>query len=175
MSERLFLALWPDSSARAALDSVSRGLALQGGRIIPAHSLHVTLVFLGGVDAVRRGCIEQAVASVRAEPFEFELTAVEWRRKTGIVWATAPEVPAPLLDLVASLQSALTPCQHSPEPRAHRLHVTLARDVRMAPRRQVIAPIAWRAAELCLVSSTLTPTGSDYTVARRWPLYQSPG
>jgi RNA 2',3'-cyclic 3'-phosphodiesterase len=175
VSERLFLALWPDDSARAALDKVARGLALKDARVIPAHNLHVTVIFLGSVDAARRACIEQAIASVRAQPFEFELTAVEWRRKTGIVWATAPEVPAPLLDLVVSLQSALTACQHTSEPRRYRLHVTLARDVQMAPRRQAIAPIVWRAAEFCLVASTLTPTGSDYTVARRWPLHQSPG
>lgn len=170
MTERLFLALWPDSSVRAALDSVSRGLRLKGGRIIPARNLHVTLVFLGNIDAARRVCMEQAVSSVRASAFEFLLTAVEWRRKTGIVWATPAEISAALLDLVTSLQSALSVCQQSLERRPYRLHVTLARDVQAGPRLQAIAPITWRAAEVCLVSSGLTPAGSEYTVARRWPL-----
>lgn len=170
MSERLFLALWPDEGVQGALDSVTRGLPLKGGRIVPAHNLHVTLTFLGNVDAPRRACVEQAVSSVRASAFEFLLTAVEWRRKTGIVWATAAEIPAALPGLVASLQAALTACQYSPDPRPYRPHVTLARDVRAGPRRQAIAPIRWRCGEICLVSSRRTPVGSDYTLVRSWQL-----
>lgn len=170
VTERLFLALWPDGSAREALDAVSRSLRLKGGRLVAADNLHVTLVFLGNVDAARRLCVEQAVASVRGRAFEFVLTAVAWRHKTGIVWATAPEVPAALLDVVASLQSALTVCQYLPNPRPYRPHVTLARDVVAGPRWQAIAPVVWRSAEVCAVSSRLTPAGSDYTVVRRWPL-----
>lgn len=169
--ERLFLALWPDQEVSARLANACADLALKGGRLIAPRNLHVTLIFLGDTEAARRACIEQAVSSVRAGAFQAVLTEVEWRRKTGIVWATAPEVPAALLDLVAQLRAALAACLQPRDPRPYRWHVTLARDVRHGPRRQAIAPIVWRAGEVCLVSSKLTPAGSEYTVERRWPLH----
>ncbi|MFL6623280.1 MAG: RNA 2',3'-cyclic phosphodiesterase [Sulfurifustis sp.] len=169
MSERLFAALWPDDTVRAALADAAGRLALSGRAVAP-RNLHATLVFLGNVDAERRRCIEQAIDGVNAGPFQCVLTHAEWQRRSRIVWLAAEEVPPALGALVASLQSALQACGHAPERRLYRLHVTLARDVARAARRQPIAPIAWSVRDLCLVSSRLGAGGSEYEVVRRWLL-----
>lgn len=170
-AQRLFLALWPDAAVRAQLESVCRALPLAGGRLIAPDNLHATLAFLGAVDAARRGCIERALDSVTASPFEFALTELAWRRRSGgIVWLGAAQVPPALRELVAALDVALAPCGCVPETRPYRLHVTVARNVRAAPRQRAFAPVHWRAAEFCLVSSLLTAAGSAYTVERRWSL-----
>lgn len=174
IAQRMFLALWPNDAVRARLAATCRALELNGGRLIAAQNLHVTLVFLGAVDAARRACVETALSSVRGNAFEFALTRVEWRRRGGMVWLAAPEVPAALRELAASLNAALIPCGHRAEPRPFRLHVTAARDVRRAGRRQALAPIVWRAHDFCLVSSRLTPEGSEYSIDRRWPLSGHP-
>jgi 2'-5' RNA ligase len=168
MTERLFVALWPDDGVRAQLAEACSRLSLEGGRVIASHNLHVTIVFLGNADAERRVCIEQALGSVRGSAFDFTFTHVEWRRRTGIVWLAADEAPAPLLALVAELRTALAAC--APESRPYRLHLTLARDVAQGPRRQAIAPIRWRTCAVTLASSRLTPKGSEYSVVRQWPL-----
>lgn len=152
---------------RAQLESACRGLALAGGRLIPPENLHATLVFLGTVDAARRPCIEWVLATVPARAFEVALTELAWRRQGGIVWLAAPCVPAALEELVTALNAALGGCGHTPERRPYRLHVTVARNVRRAPRRRTIAPVQWRVSALCLVSSVPAPAGSVYTVERR--------
>src|SRR5437660_12322370 len=94
-SERVFFALWPDERVRAELAEVGAKYSLQGGRTIAPHNLHVTLAFLGTVPAEQRACIEAAAESLHASAFEFALTYIEWRRKTGIVWLGEDEaVPA---------------------------------------------------------------------------------
>lgn len=169
-AQRLFLALWPDDAVRAELESACRRLTLHGGRMIAPRNLHVTLAFLGAADAARRTCIEQAAGAVAGRAFEFALTRVEWRRKGGMAWLTASDVPPALRELIASLNAALLPCGHAPESRPYRLHLTLARNVRSIGRDRAIAPVSWRAHDFCLVSSRLGAGGSEYTVERRWAL-----
>lgn len=169
-TQRLFLALWPDATVRSQLEASSRALPLLGGRLVAARNFHVTLVFLGLADSLRRACIEQAAAAVHAAPFEFELTEAQWRPRTGIVWVVGHEVPPMLNQLAASLNSAMAGCGHAAEPRPFRLHVTVARNVRRAERRRPLAPIHWRAERFCLVSSVTGPQGSEYTVERDWAL-----
>lgn len=169
MTERLFVALWPDDGVRAALLAAAGGLAL-GGRAVAPSNLHATLVFLGNADAARRACIERAIDGVQAMSFQCALTHAEWQRRSRIVWLAADQVPAALGTLVAALQGALEACGHAPERRPYRLHVTLARDVARAPRKQPISPIVWTARDVCLVTSRLGARGSTYDVVRRWPL-----
>lgn len=167
--ERLFIALWPDAVVRCKIAEAIADLGVTG-RVAAAANLHVTLVFLGACGRARRDCVERAGESVTAPAFEISLTQLQWRRRGGIVWLAAPDVPAPLAQLVDSLNAALEPCGHAPEPRSFRPHVTLARDVRRFAGAQTVAPIVWRVGDYCLVSSTLGPQGSRYSVERRWPL-----
>ncbi len=169
-TERLFLGLWPPAAVRAQIASISRDLSLEGGRLIVPVNLHMTLAFLGDCDATRRECIELAAASVAAPVFRLNLAAIQWRRRTGIVWLTASDVPEPLAQLVGSLNCALVPCGHAPDSRPFRAHVTVARNVRRLRGEPCVASIEWYVRDYCLVSSTLTPRGSDYAVVKRWPL-----
>lgn len=169
-AQRLFLALWPDDGVRAQFESVRRQLPLYGGRLVAARNLHATLVFLGTTGSARRTCLERALASVGGDAFELALTKVEYRRRGGMVWLSAAENPSALGDLLAGLNAALAACGHVPEPRPYRAHVTLARDVRHAATAPAFAPILWRVHDFCLVSSTPTPSGSEYAVGRRWTL-----
>lgn len=169
MSERLFVALWPDDTVRAALAEAAHKLAI-AGRATPPRNLHATLVFLGDVDRHQRECIERAIDGVDAVSFQCLLTHAEWQRRSRIAWLAAERVPAELSALVTSVQAALEACGHAPERRPYRLHVTLARDVPRAPRSQAIAPIAWPVRDMSLVSSRQGRGGSEYEVVRRWPL-----
>jgi 2'-5' RNA ligase len=168
--ERLFLGLWPPAEVRAQIVSISRVLSLEGGRLIVPNNLHMTLAFLGDCDATRRECIELAAASVTAPVLRLNMAAIQWRRRTGIVWLTASEVPEPLAQLVASLNCALVPCGHAPDSRPFRAHITVARNVRRLRGEPCVTSIEWYVRDYCLVSSTLTPRGSDYAVVKRWLL-----
>lgn len=166
---RLFIALWPDAVVRSNIAEAIANLELRG-RVTAANKLHVTLVFLGEIDPTRRSCIEQGLASIEASPFEFVLSQPVWRRRSAMVWLTASAVPASLRDLVTQLRAALVSCGHSPDPRPYRLHLTAARNVHRFTHGRVFAPISWRVSDFCLVSSTLSASGSEYSIVKRWPL-----
>jgi 2'-5' RNA ligase len=165
---RLFFAVWPDAAAAAALAVLARQLAgVCGGRPVPAEKLHITLAFLGEVDADRTadllGC-----AAARARPFRVELDRVGAFRRAGVAWA-GPSMPAP--ELVA-LQEALAACLGAKgfalEEREFNPHLTLVRRIERKTPVASISPIAWNADAFTLVRSE---TGiGRYTVVERWPL-----
>ncbi|MGH8210965.1 MAG: 2'-5' RNA ligase family protein [Steroidobacteraceae bacterium] len=62
-SRRVFFALWPDDELRAAFARATHeAVRVAGGRSVPAHNLHATLLFLGPV-AERRIPELQAIAA----------------------------------------------------------------------------------------------------------------
>ena len=172
--ERLFLALWPPADVRDEMASIVQQLSPEGGRLIAPANLHMTLAFLGDCDAARRACIENAAESAAAPAFNVRLVEAQWRRRGGMVWLAAPDVPKSLTSLVVSLNRALVACGHMPDSRPFRAHVTVARNVRHLRRQAAGVLVEWPVREYCLAASMLTSRGSNYTVVRRWPLRADP-
>lgn len=175
MSERLLFALWPAPPVIETLEKAWHDFVPARGRPIATRNWHITLIFLGTVDAVMRRCVEPAAGSVDGSPFDVVLDQIEWRRRQRIVWAGATTTSAALVSLVEKLTKALAECGYKAEGRAYRPHVTLVRDVMQyahSPKLS-IAPIHWHVSDFCLVNSRAGVTGSEYTVLRRWPLHSA--
>lgn len=171
--QRLFFALWPDDATRRALASLVRAhLAAGRGRPVAPANLHLTLEFLGGVDAAFRACAERAAASVSATAFELELRRIGHWPRPRVLWSAPEETPDALVGLVDTLRSALVACGHEPDPRPYRAHVTLARKVRARVPTAAHAPIRWPVSEFCLVASETDPRGARYSPLARWSLDQ---
>lgn len=169
-AERLFLALWPDDAVRTALQALIASLGDIDARVIPARNLHLTLAFLGNVDAPRRHCVEQACDGIRAREFVLPLERVRSRARGGALWIEPAAVPPVLTDLAGKLRLSLGRCQFEPETRPYRAHVTLARAMRRRVAPVSFAPIMWRAQEFWLVKSVLESSGARYEIQRRWAL-----
>lgn len=169
-AERLFLALWPDDAVRTALQALVASLGNIDARVIPARNLHLTLAFLGNVDATHRHCVEQACDSIRARELDLPLERVRSRARGGVLWIEPAAVPPVLSELVGELRLSLGRCQFEPETRPYRAHVTLARAMRRRAAPVSPTPIMWRAQEFCLVKSVLESSGAGYQIQRRWPL-----
>ncbi len=169
-TERLFLALWPDDAVRTALQELVAGLGPVEARVIPAHNLHLTLVFFGEVDEVRRRCVEQVCDGVRAREIVLPLDRIRSRARVGVLWIEPAAMPTAMTDLVRELGLSLQQCRFEPETRPYRAHVTLARAMRRRLAPISPTPIVWRAHEFCLVKSILEPGGARYEIRRRWPL-----
>jgi len=148
-----------------------------GGRPTHPADLHVTLAFLGEVEAERRACCEAAAQGIRAAPFHLRLTRVGHWPRPRILWC-GPEVePAPLLPLVGALTEALRPCGLRGERRPYATHVTLARKVASFDARAATADwhLDWRISGFVLAASREGPP-PRYQVLRRWDFASdSPG
>lgn len=174
--ERLFFALWPDEPTRLGLIEVTAQLLAPGtARRVPTVDLHLTLVFLGAVDAQARRCCERAAAGVHAEKFSLVIDRAGCWKRRGIAWAGASEQPAALALLVQRLNAALAGCGFEPETRPYRAHITLARNARQAKPRLAIVPLRWDIDRFYLVVSRppparTTPASGRYEVLRYWNL-----
>lgn len=169
--KRLFVALWPPAGLQEALHTAAGKWVVSGrGRVLPAENLHLTLAFLGPVDAEQEACVIARVEGVRAAPFELVLDQAGLWRRSGILWVGASQTPEALLALTTDLNAALGTCGYQPDTRPFKVHVTVARHVRSAARPLMIAPHRWRVDSFCLVQSQTLPRGAQYEILQRWPL-----
>lgn len=157
---RLFLALWPEPAVRDALQAHADAWAwpAQARRTRPER-LHVTLHFLGNVDAGLLPAMQQAL-QVPWQGCELALdTPQVW--PGGMAVAEAGEVPAELAALHAALGKRLHSLGLAVEKRPYRPHVTLARKAFGARPPPGLAPLRWRVgAQYRLVQSL--PGGRGY-------------
>lgn len=167
--QRLFFALWPDEALREALTPLLRLKRECGGRAHPPSNLHITLNFLGMVDAAIRDCLERAADEIAVPPFELTLDRFGYWPRPKVMWLGCSKVPGPLQALVEGLNGAMRGCGLQPEGRPYHPHLTLLRKAQRAPTAEPPS-LTWQADDFVLAESVSTPGGVEYRVLRRWPL-----
>ncbi len=170
-TQRLFFALWPSIELSRELYQLA-GDVLEGGagqRVLP-ENIHLTLAFLGSVDASFRQCAEQAATAIRAVSFTLMLEQTGHWPKSGILWAGPRQTPPPLLQLVQELNAGLAGCGYAAEHRPYAAHLTLARKARPRQAIHPIEPRAWEINRFHLMQSHTHADGARYEILRSWPL-----
>lgn len=161
-TRRLFIGLMAEGQAQAAVDR-HRHLWHwpPGASLPPPGRLHLTLHFLGEVEAAAGRALARALPAVPMEPLDLVLdTAEVWRNGVATL---QPREHAGLRLLHARLGGVLG---FGPDAR-WKPHVTLARKASQALPPEAFAPIAWRVAQASLVWSHLGQDGTRYeTLAR---------
>ncbi|WP_242361955.1 MULTISPECIES: RNA 2',3'-cyclic phosphodiesterase [Anaeromyxobacter] len=192
-SHRLFVALEPTDLVRRRIAATAAHLRRSAGRaaddvrwVVP-ENVHLTLQFLGAVPEPRVEAVADAVraAAAGSHPLALEVHNAGGfpnARRPRVVWAGIQGDVAALGALVQDLGRRLAPLGFAPEARPFSPHLTLgrARDVRGAPGLGgALAEaaqgdgVAWRAGELVLFESHLSPKGPRYEAIVRAPLGRS--
>lgn len=173
---RVFFAIWPDPGTQKRLGSVVEQLrldALCGGRTTKLQNIHLTLVFLGDIDAGKVPALSQVADGIRdsgTSAFDFTIEEIGYWKHNHIVYLAPREVPAELTHLVSSLEDGVSNAGFSVERRPYAPHITLMRNAFCRNLPELSAPIAWRAREWLLVKSEQTSGGSVYAPVGRWSL-----
>ena len=183
---RTFLALVVGDETRQRLAAIAAELSprLVGFKWTKPEQLHLTLAFLGEVDAARiddlRAALSAAVQS--QQPFDLRwqgLGGFPKPNRAHILWAGVSNGAEPLAELqravAAALASAGFPCDDRFTP-----HITLARAKRFGGRPADLRPIVEhfrktefgvdRVAEIVVMRSDCRPSGSIYTPLATIPL-----
>ncbi len=179
---RLFVALEPPDLVRRRLSALQADLKRAAGRgsgdvkWVAVDNVHLTLQFLGAVPEERVEAVKAAVAAAAAEA---RLLHLELRgaggfpsaRRARVLWAGVGGDLAALAALVAALGLRLGPLGFAPDERPFSAHITLgrARDPHGAPGLAAALALAaeapgapWRASEVVLFQSHLSPKGPRY-------------
>lgn len=167
---RLFFALWPDAGTRAALAEAAAAVDVRDGRRTRPENLHLTLRFLGEVDAARVPSLLARAPPPALPGFTLTLDDAGWWRASRVAWIAPLAAPAALCGLARGLDEALAGLGFAADPRPFRPHVTVARNLRRAPRVSSPFSVSWRVCDLALVSSVTDPAGPRYEVLGTRPL-----
>ena len=180
---RLFVALELPAEVRAALGAIAARLRAAGGhgvRWTDPNGIHLTLKFIGEIEAERLGAIRGALAGVHsAHAMEATFRGTGWfpnARHPRVLWAGVEAGPE-LAALAAEVECVLEPAGIAREGREFRPHLTLARikpEARVEGLRheaeRLGVPKFGRASytEFDLMQSTLRPQGAVYTRVERF-------
>lgn len=176
---RLFVALELDAATRARAvevgDVLRRALSSSARlRWTRPESLHVTLAFLGSVEATRIATIGEILARVASaqKPFDAPVGGVgvfDRPERARVLWLGFGDGDERLAALVGALTDELRAAGFDLEARAWRGHVTLARatdrkgvDVRPALGLVGDRPLRCVVDALVLMESRSTPEGATY-------------
>ena len=134
---RLFVALALPAALKAQLAVLSGGIP--GAKWVPPENYHLMLRFIGEVESWRAQEVDDALATIRARPFELSLRGLGTFEKGGRIhalWVGAEKTEG-LAFLQSKVETALQRIGLEPERRRFAPHVTLARTER-APQEKLI-------------------------------------
>ncbi len=127
MPLRLFVALDLPETIRHELSTIAHGIP--GARWVPEENYHLTLRFIGACENWQAHDVDEALAGIRARPFELSLGGLGTFERQGRVqalWVGAQRSEALSL-LQSKIENALRRVGLESERRRFAPHVTLAR------------------------------------------------
>jgi RNA 2',3'-cyclic 3'-phosphodiesterase len=175
-SKRLFVGLELPASCRRRLLSLDPNLP--GLRWLAEEQFHLTLSFLGDVEAPAEDRLCEALAEVRVPPFFLPLCGVgvfNVRGRPSVVWAGVGKGHPHLFALHRHIQDAVLHAGLEPDLKPFHPHITIGRAKGIS--RQALQPFVRRHAEtdfgifevtgFDLYSSVLAPGGAIHHVELR--------
>lgn len=186
---RTFIAIDASEALRLRLSETQSRIrkAVPNLKFVPDHQLHLTLKFLGDMDAEPNGSdsgngplgeLMRQLASVSRGrgPFEIvprELGTFGPRGSVSVLWAGFSDPSGELHRLHSDLEWGLSQIGFPPEDRPFKPHLTLARSKNPNLSRHILKALAgeppfrlapMRVTSMTLYESTLRPEGPVHTV-----------
>lgn len=172
-TRRLFFALWPDETTRAALHAVGKELVIRMNpakrRIVPPENLHLTVQFLGGVNPEALELLLREMRYFAASPISLRIDVARSFTGTEAWWVGPQGVPEELRMLRAEVGRIAGKGGIALEGGRFVPHITLLRAAPALPPT-TIRPIAWKASTLSLIESQPSSESSVYTTLESWEL-----
>jgi len=166
--KRLFFALLPDEQARQQCVDLQRSLALESCQPVSIGNLHVTLLFLGQVDADKERVLLEAATKFFVPELRLTFDKLSYWQNPKILCLTGQHTAnAGLNKLVMDLIIIAEQLSLPVDQRPFIPHVTLARKAKQAIALD-FEPIQWHADSFCLMESCSLPTGVEYRICRCW-------
>lgn len=136
-----------------------------------SETLHLTLVFIGGIERTRFESLRHAAQEVSTEGFELCFDRAHYWGRNHLVFAAPDPVPPPLGRLLGALEQALAMHGFTFDEREHKPHITLLRNAQWtAAALNVMPQVCWWIQDFALVESVPQDGMMGYRVLARFPL-----
>ena len=178
MAKRLFIALELSAGCRERLAAVAE--PIPGVRWLAEEQLHLTLAFLGNIDAEPEQRLKDSLAELHVPSFNLRLCGVGMfrARRRATLWAGVQDGKEGLLALHGEIHRSLAEARIERIAASFHPHVTLAR-VKDAPvhklrtflkanRSRGFGMVGFT--EFTLFTSVLNPAGAVHRVEERYAL-----
>ena len=170
-SQRLFFALWPDEALRHTLyKETRRAVRASGGKPVSPENFHITLAFLGHLDAAGVAAATAAAEATVGECFDLILERLGFWAEARVVSLGPTDVPQAGSRFAVNLRQTLRAQGITVDIRPFLPHVTLARKVAKPGNLGTVRAIRWPVREFMLVHSVTARHASKYCVLASWPL-----
>ena len=138
---------------------------------MPVANLHITLCFLGEVDAGKLQHVEREADRLHGSGFHLQLNEYGYFPGPGIFWIGPQQVPRELVALAQALGKVAVSAGLKREKRAYVPHVTLMRKCHSRPPEPLTPPQFELSCEgFSLYQSVPVPGGVRYRALDRWLL-----
>ena len=175
VAKRLFIGLELPESSRVMLAKLDP--EVRDVRWLPAERLHLTMSFLGQVEAEQEERLRAAISGVRVPPFFLPIEGVGafGGERPSTVWAGVGKGHPHLFALHKHIQDAVLQAGLEPDLRAFHPHITLGR-AKNVPRHNLRRFLQkyektefdlFQVTGFVLFSSVLSREGATYTVEMR--------
>lgn len=176
---RAFIAIPLPDAVRERIAGLQRELRRSALNIrwVPPGNIHLTLKFLGAIDARQIDAVAERMAAVAGmqAPFSLALSGVGVFpdiRRARVLWVGAAGDAERLLAVQAALETALETLGMAREKRRFRAHLTIGRPRQPVDGRRLaqvlggldtVQSLPFRVSQLRLYKSDLNPGGAVYT------------
>jgi len=134
-----------------------------GGRVVRAENIHLTLAFLGDVEA-------RPAVAIQGDRHSLPIEQARYWTHNQIIWVGPQEIPAFLLSVVETLKKELVSKGLKTEKRPFAAHITLIRKARDPGQLPPLPAVDWPVREVVLVQSVPGGQGPRYEPVERFPL-----
>lgn len=170
---RVFFALWPSTALADDLAGLAGQLApICDGRPTRADTIHLTLAFVGDIDAARLPELAAAAEGLSVAPFTLTLDRLGHWPHNRIVWAGCSAPSAALGELAAALRTRLMAAGFAVDQGKTGFfpHVTLLRKAAKSLPDDVPTPLRhWPCQDFVLVRLQRSADGSRYRIVQSYP------
>ncbi len=163
---RCFVALWPDEATRVALDQLARAWHTRFARArrMRRANLHLTLAFIGELDAAVAGRLAAQLAGQTWDAGGWTIDRISAFDRVRVLWAGC-EASTYLDGLAGQVRASLDDLQLRYDRKPFVPHVTLLRNLppdAAGAFELLEAPVHWQATAPVLLRSSATVDGVQY-------------
>jgi len=167
---RVFFAILPSPDVLGDIATIQQKHQINGAHYTPLEKVHITLLFLGSLNAKTVVTVKEHAAKVQVKKFNISFDKTGIFKKTQILWLGTSKINTEISNLHDDLYQQIKRHGVSLEKRKFKPHITLARKFVSNHFTNPPEPINFSVTHFYLMESIPIQGGVKYEILETYPL-----